>query len=657
MNEADVARIVAESLRRLAPAITGIGVLLLCLELLIGAAAPPWRTVLIIAGIALAGGSWLVDLLRDRKGRRRSILAVVVGVSVFFLVLGYILRPVGERLNDTLLVDCADPVELSVVVPVDGAAGFQESIAEFNERYTDKDRCRRANVTSYSAPWPAVEQAMRLGWEHVEDTEDAEDGALFDPLRDVGPRPHLWIAESRTQVDLAAEALDGSDVDYEVFAPDDAEPIGLTPLVLAVPTGVLGEGFNGGSPIADRTLPELITELGDVHGTPVLRSDPEATHAGLLFLRALYGRDAAPGGTGARMENRLADAAAETGIALSPSDTDLLCDLSTAQGSIPTAAVLTTEAALARSNTGGSLGDECAIGGDAPPALVPVYSPELGALDYQAVGLDWNDDAWAERRAAVAEDLRTWLADGDDGWSPADMGLRDVRYAGGAIAGDEGFEHGFAAEADPMSADELTALRDVYSRNRVPTDVLLAIDRSATMNEPVGGGASRFELAAQGAVAALDYLGAEDRVGVWTFPAEGSDSHTPVLDIGPDPGGGVAEALEDTEVSHGVDLHQTVVDGIAALEAAREGERLSAMVVLTDGADADDSPTTAAAVRDRLADSQVRLYLIAVGEASCRSASFSALAEDSRVTCFEAAEQQITITFDGLFSQLWSGDA
>jgi hypothetical protein len=652
MSEADVARIVAESLRRLAPAITGIGVLLLCLELLIDAAAPPWRTILIVAGIALAGGSWLVDLLRDRRGRRRSILAVLVGVSVFFLVLGYILRPVLQQWNDRFLVDCADPVELTVLVPVDGAAGFQEAIAAFNEAYTDKDRCRRANVTAYSAPWPEVEEAMRLGWQPPEEA----DGPL-QPLRDVGIRPHLWIAESRTQVDMAAAALDGSDVQYEVFAPDDAEPIGLTPLVLAVPDAVLDAGFNGGSRIADGTLPELVTRLGDEHGTPVLRSDPAVTHTGLLFLRALYGKDAVSGGSGARLENQLADAAAAAGITLPTSDTGLLCDLFLTQGANPAAAVLTTEAALARYNTGKSLGDECALADSPRSGLTPVYGAELGALDYQAVALDWNDDPWAAKRATVAEALRRWLAGEDDRWSPTDMGVRDVRYDGGVIDGDGDFEKDFAAEADPIGTDEFAMLQAVYSENRVPTDVLLAIDRSATMDEPGGGGASRFDLAVEGVTAALEYLGADDRVGLWTFPADGDTSHDEVLAMSADPGEDVADLLAATEVSHGVDLHQTVVDGIAALEAAREGERLSAMVVLTDGADLDTSATTAEAVGERLAGSETSLYLIAVGEASCRSATFDALTRSTRVTCLEAEEEQITMTFDSLFDQLWSGDA
>jgi len=650
-DEGAITRAVTEALRRAAPAITGIGVLLLCLELLIGAVPPPWRTVLIVVGIALAGGSWLWDLLHDDNGKRRSMLAVVVGVSVFFLILGYILRPVVNQVHDRWLVDCEDPVELTVLLPVDGAAWFQDSIAAFNREYIDENRCRKANVTAYSAPWPDVEQAMDLGWLSP---EDETDGSLV-PLRDVGPRPSFWIAESQTQVELAAGALDASDVKYEVFATDDAEPIGLTPLVLAVPDAVLDAGFNEGAQRTDRPLADLITELGDAYGTPVLRSDPAVAHSGLLFLRALYGQDADLGGAGARLENRLADAATSTGIALSPSDTGLLCDLTLAQGANPAAAVLTTEAALARYNLGESLGDECPLAGSARSGLVPVYGTALGSLDYQGVGLDWKDDPWAQRRSEVAEALREWLAGEDEGWSPTEMGLRDVHYEGGAIEGDVGFENDFPVEPDPISAGEFDALQVAYARNRVPTDVLLAIDHSATMDEP-GGGESRFELATEGVVTALDYLGAEDRVGLWTFPAEGDDSHHEVFGIGPDPGDGVADRLEATAVSQGVDLHQTVIDGIAALEAAGEDDRIGAMVVLTDGADADNSDTTVEEVTARLSESEATLYLIAVGEASCRSASFEALTENPRVTCLEAEQEQITVTFDSLFNQLWGGN-
>jgi hypothetical protein len=649
-----IARKVSQSIQRGAPIVSGFTAFVVTLDLIINAAKPPWQTPLIVIGVVLVLVALLVSAIRSRGGderkqqrRRRWVFGVIASTGALFLVLGYLLYPIVDRFEDWL-ADCDDPVELTALVPVDGAAGFQDAIASFNREYVDDNRCRKANVTAYSAPWPSIERAMRQGWSLPEE----EAGAL-EPMRDVGPRPDFWIAESQSQVELAAAALADSPIRYEVFAPSDAEPIGRTPLVLAVPETVRQNGFNGGERTADQPLPDLITELGDAHGTPVLRSDPAVSTSSLLFLRALYGPDGA-GGAGARLENRLADAAAATGIALSPSDTGLLCDLTRTESATP-AAVLTTEAVLARYNTGGPLGDACPLTDSSRPRLLPVYSDEFGALDYQAVGFDWHDDPWAARRAEVGRELRAWLAGEADGWTPTDMGLRDVHYDGGEIAGDVDFDKAFNVEADPISAGEFENLQADYGENRVPTDVLLAIDHSATMDDPVGGGVSRFELATEGVTTALEYLGAEDRVGLWTFPADGSASHREVLGIGPDPGDGVAALLAATEVSSGVDLHQTMVDGVAELEAAGDGERTSAMVVLTDGADLDTSATTVEEVHAGLDGFGASLYLIAVGEASCRSATFAALTENPRVTCLEAESEQITVTFDSLFNQLWGG--
>jgi hypothetical protein len=576
----------------------------------------------------------------------RRVGGRLIGGELVVLLIVFVVAVVVERHEEP--AGCADPVELTVLVPVDGAAGFQDAVAEFNRVNVDGDGCRKANVTAYSAPWPDVEQAMAHGWAPA--PEDGKAGvAPFEPLRDVGPRPHLWIAETRTQVDLAADRLGDSQVQYQVFAPDDAVPLGRTPLVLAVPDAVLEAGFNDRAKTTGRPLDELITELRQDYDTQVLRSDPTVSASSLLFFRALYGSESAP-----VMENQLADAAAELGIALAPSDTDLLCEVTRTQGENPSAAVLTTEAALARYNSGQSLGDDCALTDDVRSGLVPVYGSHLGALDFQAVTLDWSDDPWSDKRAAVAADLRAWLI---ERWNPMDMGVRSEDYAGEEIKGDDGFETEFAVAADPLGADEFTALQDVYGQIRPPTTVLLAIDHSGTMDEPVGGGRTRFQLATDGVVTALDYLGVnvEDKAALWTFPVAGSASHAEVFGMTTAPGDDVADQLAATETSNGVDLHQTVVDGLAELEAAGDDEGSSAMVVLTDGADVDRSETTAAAVRTALADARASLYLIAVGEASCRSATFADLTVDSRVTCLEADEQQITATFDSLFNQLWSG--
>ncbi|GAA2124405.1 vWA domain-containing protein [Glycomyces algeriensis] len=665
-DEGAIARAVADAIRRAAPAITGIGVLLLCLELLIGAVPPAWRTVLIIIGIALAAGSWLWDLLYPSNGKRRRMVAVIVGVSVFFLVVGYILNPAGSRMLDRL-VDCADPVELTVLTPVDGAAGFAKAIADFNRANVDDNKCREANVTAYSAPWPQVEQAMAEGWklssedgdenEESEEDEEDEESTQFESLRDVGPRPHFWIAESRTQVELAYKQIDASELNYEVFETDDAAPIGRTPLVLAVPSKALGDGFNGDERTTERPLADLITELDESLGTPVLRSDPAVATSSLLFLRALYGPDAEPSAAGTRVDKLLADMAASEGYAASTSDTDLLCDLARTQGANPEVAVLTTEAALARYNNGDSLGNGCALTETGRSGFAPVYGTHFGSLDYQGVYLGW-DSHMEKERMEVADKLQAWLAGRDDRWNPTQMGIRDEHYNGGSIEGGDEFETAFEVQADPISAGELEDLRDVYGDNRLPTTVLLAIDHSGTMNTPVSGGRTRFELAADGVATALQYLGAntEDQAALWTFPGPGSEPHDVVFGMTADPGDDAAGMLAATAPTSGVDLHQTVVDGIAELDAAGSTEGNNAMVVLTDGDDTDTSATTVEDVEAALDDSEAHLYLIAVGEVSCRSANFANLVVDTRVTCLEAEEEQITVTFDSLFNQLWSGN-
>ncbi|MDA1359050.1 VWA domain-containing protein [Glycomyces luteolus] len=658
LDASAVARIVDEALSAWAPpppamylggaAVTIGGLLGALIQLLIGTAPQPWSTVLVAIGIGIIIVQLLWSLFRVGTGRRTARFtgfAIVVFAVVCSFILGFILRPMALRIYDQHY-SCADPVELTVLVPADGAAWFQESITEFNREYGEGD-CRAANVTAYSAPWPEVEKAMAQGWQPPQDGEEG----TFEALRDVGPRPHFWIAESQTQVELADEKLSDNDsgVNYEVFEPKDAEPIGRTPLVLAVPEAVLDtHGFNGGLQTTDRALHELIVELGDAYATPVLRSDPAASTTGLLFFRSLYDE-----GSAALAESRLAGAAAATGIALAPSDTDLLCEVRRTQGAIPYAAVLTTEMALAHYNTGKALGDDCPGADDEHSGLVPVYSTGLGALDYQGVRLDWTGDPWAGRRTAVADALQSWLAGESSDAYPEALSMRSEDYERDALAGDYRFDTGFEAEADPLSADGFTTLQGRYGSSRLPTTVLLAVDNSASMNEEAGGGRSRFELASDGVVTALDYLGVndEDQAALWTFPVKGSGSHAPVFDMTADPPEDVAELLRSNGTGEGVDLHQTMVDGIAELDAAGPDEGSSAMVVITDGANLDRSDTTVDEVREVLAEHQANLYLIAVGDVACRSAVFAELDEDPRVTCLEAEEEP----FDSLFNQLWSG--
>lgn len=626
--------------------VSGYSTVLIVIGLVAGVIDPPGNMILAGVGSAFA---LMHYLWRHQRPQVLRTMIVFLAAATGFM-LGYVAHPAIRSAWAHFTGDCDDPVELTVLLPVDGALGFETAVEHFNEGYVDGSKCKRANVTAYAAPWPDVQKALRLGWEADEDHEDDE-LAGFAPQRDVGPRPDLWVAESAAQVELAEASLDAMGGDGVLDA-GAAGSIGWTPLVVAVTDEPFEDGFDEDGQARGESLPELVQRLGDVHGTPVVRSDPVQSPTALMFLESLYG-DAAEA---VQMEKRLARSAQEVGLGIPATDTDLLCKLAE---TAPSAAVLTTERALSRYNSGAPLGDDCPADPEPRSGYTPLYPEGLGDLHYRAARLHWDDDPWAAERSAVAEDLSDWLANGDGKrWSPEAVGIRSEDHDGGHIDGGRHFDLSRTQSEERLTGDDFEELLASYSASRMPTNVLLAIDGSLSMGTQIGGeGRSRFELAVEGVRAALENLGPHDAAGLWTFPAEGGAAYDVLLDIAPERGPQDADLLTGHQPVSGVDLHRTLIEGVDALEAAAElrgadAEGVEAMVVLTDGADRDASDV--GAVVDRIDASEVSLYIIAVGDASCRSANFADMTASPRISCFEAQENQIKSTFDGLFGQLWS---
>ncbi|WP_168801659.1 vWA domain-containing protein [Glycomyces buryatensis] len=599
------------------------------------------RTAAFAAAIVIALGfaGWLLYQLRpsrttDRRTRMRRIAAVLVPI----LVVTAASVPVFHWVDRT--PDCQDPIELTVLVPEDGAYGFEQAIADFNGSDTTGSDCRRANITTYSAPWPQVWKAFEAGWAPVDSDEGPAD---FDPLRDVGPEPDLWVAESQTQVELAGQAMVAAGGD-RVIEPDSSRPLGWTPLVMAVPGPVFESEYED-EQRSVLPLGDLARELRDELG--MLRSDPTVSYTALTALRSLYDERATTSGT--EVEKLLASSVAQTGLAIPGSDTDLMCDMALRE---PEAALITTERALSSYNRGEPLGANCPLEDTGRAALSPVYLQGAGGLDYQAVRPGWGDPGEAER-AEVADALSTWLA-GDETSPLEAFGIRGNEHNGGVLGGDIEFDLEFEDDTEPLATDEPDALLEQYGDNRVPTNVLLAIDHSQSMDVVDGQERSRFDLAVEGVRTALGRLDPKDRAGMWTFPAEGGDTYVEVLGIAEGRSPDDADLLYERPAVTGIDLNRTIVDGVDAVEAASEEDDVKAMVVLTDGADEDSSSTSAAEVGDYVANSEVSVYVIAVGEASCRSKQFTEMTADSRITCLEADEDQIRSTFDSLFHRLWS---
>ncbi|HEU5127372.1 MAG TPA: vWA domain-containing protein [Glycomyces sp.] len=632
--------------------VSGYSTVLIVIGLAAGVVDPPGSVLLAGAGSVFALTHYL---WRHRRPQVLRTMIVVLAAAMGFL-LGYVAHPAIRSAWANLTGDCDDPVELTVLLPADGAPGFATAVEHFNERYIDDSKCKRANVTAYSAPWPEVQRALLLGWEADEDHADGE-LAGFAPQRDVGPRPDLWVAESAAQVELAEASLDARGGD-DVLDAGDAAAIGWTPLVMAVPDALFDRAFGDGAQAPAAPLPELLRQLdGQGEEVPVVRSDPVQSPTALMFLASLYDDDA----EAVQMEKRLARSAQDAGLGIPATDTDLLCKLAQGAASGEAAqapAVLTTERALSRYNSGAPLGDECPFDPEQRSGYTPLYPEGLGDLRYQAARLHWDDDPWADERSAVAEDLSEWLANGEGPvWSPEAVGVRSDDHDGERIDGERRFLLGREPSEERFTGDEFDRLLASYSASRVPTSVLLAIDGSLSMGTPISGeGRTRFELAVEGVRAALGNLGPHDAAGLWTFPAAGGEVYDVLLDIAPERGPQDADLLTGHQPVSGVDLHRTLIEGVDALEAAEpqgaDAEGIAAMVVLTDGADRDASDV--GAVVDRVESSEVSLYVIAVGDASCRAANFADMTVSPQISCLEAQGNQIKSTFDGLFGQLWS---
>lgn len=645
--------------RRLAETVGAYGTSMIIVGLVSGVAPPPINWLVAVIGVIVALAHYFLGHLRKGtlrpRGERAVVFLVSVAMGAFGFVGGLLSRPLMDYGWNHMLSSCEVPVEVSVLLPVDGAFGFEAAVNEFNDRYTDEAGCKLANVTAYAAPWPDVKKAMQLGWETDRELDRTDPLFDFNPLRDVGPRPDLWLAESMTQIELVEAPLVASAAPDDVLEPAQAEPIGSTPLVVAVPQSSLGNESNPDGQVLTDALPDLISRLREEQDVAVVRSDPNLSYTALAFLDALYAPGTEADLVGTRVENQLARSVEETGLALPGTDTDLLCAVAGLEPELGVA-VLTTERALSRYNEGEPLGTNCPLRADARSGLSPIYLESLGSLDYHAAQLHW-DDPWAEKRLDVVERLTAWLQ-GDDGrWSPERIGIRGNDYGGEELDGAVDFVPSFAPTTERLEAADHDRLLVEYGDSRVPTDVLLAIDRSLSMGTAIDGeGRTRFELAIEGVRAALGYLSPRDSAGLWTFPAAGGPSHTELLEIATGRSPTDAELLQaatDSLVS-GIDLHQTIVAGMDALDAASADEGVEAMVVLTDGADRDDSDVTVDDVVARVAASEASLYIIAVGDASCRAKHFADMTAHARITCLEAGENQVRTTFEQLFAQLWS---
>nr|MDT0659050.1 substrate-binding domain-containing protein [Micromonospora sp. DSM 115978] len=604
----------------------------------------------LVADALAAVVGWLMRRLRPIRPVlvRRSLL---VGLALaLFTVFGRSLVGVaGDTVEwaDIRLTGCPAPTELRLLTTAEGLT-TAERLADTYTLATARSRqdCPTVRIHVFAAPPLAAGDALRSGWQ-------------ANSLRTLGPRPDVWLpGASRHALVGTAESSNG------LLTAAPTRSLATTPLVLALPASELPAVF--ASARAGLTWTEALAALERL-GWGLARPDPASSVTGEYATLAMYASGGDPVQlTTASAEPELVDPARARAIEGLVADTldradyplagdalDLLCH-HRQRGSAPVALAI-TEQQMIQFNAGLALGG-CGAGPAATPdrSLVAVYPTDTVALDQPMVTLDWADRSPAQ--ATQIAGFRQWLASDAGKQALLEVGLRPPdRAAGEPVSERLGALPGVAYLRMGLTDRALKAARDQWRAVRRPGRVLLLLDASGSMRTPAGtAGLTRFDVAVRGVTALAGRVSDPDEFGVWVFQGPRRQPER-LVPVGRLTGAGkdlVGARLAEVRPGGDTPLYRAVVAGVAAVGPG-EQERVTALVVLTDGAD-DGSGLREAEVLSAVGGAGVRIFVVAIGATGCTGA-VQRIADDTGGVCDGADLVGLDRQLGTLFDALWGG--
>ena len=567
------------------------------------------------------------------------LLAVAVAVALTVPLLVDFARGLSYR-----VLGCPPAVQLRVLAEPETVATTRELAGRYERWTADGNHgCSTAQAYVFAAEPATIAQKVATtdGW------SDAGDS-----LRAVGPRPDVWMASTRREVDAATTA--GGAV-------AESLPVAHSPLVLAVPAGA--QRPTG-------TWPQVFRQL-ETAGVAVVRPDPRTTQVGRLATVLLYGRDTAyPDAARSVAVERSLDAA--RGALPIGGAAELLCPRRGA-GTGAAAAVVATEQDVARYNQGAALGTTCGPtpGRPAPDRRIEaVYPDDTADQDLQLVRLRWTDPVSVQERAAEA--FGRWLRSDAGRSAVVATGLRPagaLPTPAAPLTADYGVGPSLATSPEPVSVEQWTDAYAAHEAAQLPSRLLVLVDTSSSMARVVPGGTeappgrTRATVAADAVGAGLAGLQRGDEFGLWLFPGGTPDAYTEAVPVGlRDEGLATArDALARVQPGGGTPLFRAVTDGVTALSASDEaasGERIGtrALVVLTDGRD-NASGTALDDVMDRVTGRGVRIVVVALGGVRCAEAGLATLADETGGECVESDPADVPGRVQEFVTQLRGGQS
>ena len=224
--------------------------------------------------------------------------------------------------------------------------------------------------------------------------------------------------------------------------------------------------------------------------------------------------------------------------------------------------------------------------------LVAIY-PSEGTLfsDNPFIILD---TAWVtpEQRAA-AKVFETYVQRPENQEKVLDFGFRPNNPAvpvGEPISAANGVDPTQPrAELEVPDADVLVRVLDSWAEQRKEARVLLVLDVSGSMGEPVTDDQTRLDLAQQAAVSALDQFKDTDEVGLWVFSTDQLGSPdpnyrelVPVAPIGQQRDE-LAQQIMAQFPTNGTPLYDVTAKSYQAMLDSYDPTKINAVVFLTDG--------------------------------------------------------------------------
>ena len=585
------------------------------------------------------------------RNRVPLVVAVIVGVIAVFAVRA----ATGPSSSDDKAASTGGNVPkgcttVNVAASSEKAALLQAIADDYAKDDGDADgRCGRVIVKTKSSGGATT--ALARGWDEKVD----------------GPRPDVWTPASTSWTALLRYQTTSRDLPDLV---GDAKPpnIARTPLVIAMPKpmaetlGWPSKAIGWSDVLALAKDPSGWGKYNKPYGAFKLgKTNPNFSTSGLHATIGAY--FAATQRSSDLSAKDLADpkvlayVKAVEGSVVHYGDTTLtfLSNLQKAddrgQGLSYVSAVTVEEKSVWDYNQGNPTGDPKTLGKHKKPRtpLVAIY-PKEGTLysdnPFVTLKADWVTDD----KRAVAADFLSYVQSSKAQKRFTDAAFRDFEGKPGALINpSEGLLPAEPkAVIGPPTPSVLAGVRDSWEKLRKRARVLLVLDVSGSMGDPVGStGETKLELAKKAAAKAVAQLAPDDLLSLWIFSTQ-QDKDKPYRELVPF---GTARAnlatvqakIRDLQPDGGTGLYATVRAASKALSdpAAFDPERINAIVVLTDGRNEFPADNNIASLVDALdvedSDRAVRVFPIAYGE-DADLGELTKIADASRAAAYDASD-------------------